>query len=209
MTKQSQQTVGQKTQNIRSTCSVNECLSPANRISSGLCEKHYMRLRRKGSTEDLKQKERTIHSQGYVMIANKEHPLASGKPVGTRLYEHRVVFFDTYGGGDHSCHWCGIQINFSEMHVDHVNAKKDDNRIENLVASCPKCNMGRCVDKMTKTMQERGLMITWNGETKHVSTWASELGIHSNSLKARLKSGWSIDDAMSKPRGKFGPVRRA
>jgi hypothetical protein len=130
-----------------------------------------------------------------------------GKPSGSRLYEHRVVFFDAHGGGDHICHWCDAVISFEKMHVDHVNAVKNDNRLENLVAACPSCNKARGTDKMRATMRSKGIMITYNGQTKHVSEWAEDLGITSASLKSRLKSGWSLDDALTKKRGKFGPQK--
>lgn len=130
----------------------------------------------------------------------------NGKPSGSRLYQHRVIFFDTYGGGNHKCHWCDAFVRFEDMHVDHLNAMKDDNRIENLVAACPACNMARGKEKMKATMRRKGIMITWNGETKHVSEWANDIGITSSALKSRLKSGWTLDDALTKGRGKFGPT---
>lgn len=205
MIRQSQKADGRKTKTTRQTCSVDGCGCEANRVSHGMCEKHYMRLRRRGTTEKHKKPEKIKHSQGYVLISPEDHPLMIGRPSGSRLYEHRVVFFDAHGGGLHDCHWCGVTIDFEDMHVDHVNAIKDDNRIENLVAACPTCNKSRGIEKMTATMRSKGLMITWGGETKHVSEWASDLGISRVSLKHRLNSGWSIEDALTKPRGKFGP----
>ena len=202
MTQQSAKQAGQKTQPTLQTCSVDGCDAKANRIASGLCEKHYTRLRRTGTTEKRRRPEKTKHSSGF---ARDDHPLAKGKPSGSRIYEHRMIFFDAFGGGDHNCHWCGEKVSFEDMHVDHVNAVKDDNRIENLVASCPPCNKQRGLQKMIGTMRSRGMMITWRGETKHVSEWAERLGISTVSLKSRIKSGWTLDDALTKPRGKCGP----
>lgn len=205
MTQQSLKMVGRKIQTTQRTCSVDGCEKLANRVKSGLCEKHYMRLRRRGTTEKIIKPKKIAHSAGYVLVAPEDHPLMQGKPSGSRIYEHRMVFFDHYGGGNHQCHWCDKIISFDEMHVDHVNAIKNDNRIDNLVAACPTCNQARGIQKMTETMRQRGLMLTYKGQTKHVSQWASQLGITSSSLKSRLKSGWSVENALTKPRGKFGP----
>lgn len=196
---------GRKIQRTLQICRVDGCEQRANRVGAKLCEKHYMRLRRKGTTDKTTKPERIEHSHGYVLVAPKDHPLMQGKPSGSRIYEHRMVFFDKYGGGEHQCYWCGDAILFQDMHVDHLNAVKHDNRIDNLVAACPACNRARGIQKMTETKRQSGLMLTYNGETKHVSQWASDIGISSFSLRHRLKNGWSIEDAVTKPRGKFGP----
>jgi len=167
-----------------------------------------MRQRRRGTTDKYKRPEKIKHSQGYVLVSADDHELMKGKPAGARLYEHRVVFYDAYGLGPHECHWCDKVVAFSEMHVDHVNAVKDDNRIENLVPACPACNKARGLEKMKKTMQKKGTMITWKGQTKHISEWALCLGINRVSLKWRLDNGWTVDDALTKPRGKYGPRAR-
>jgi len=199
--------VGQSTRATEVLCAVDGCELKANRVGAGLCEKHYTRMRRRGTTDSSKRKFKIANSNGYVLLAADAHPLMADKPSGSRVYEHRVVFFDAHGGGIHTCHWCNASINFDDMHVDHLNAVTDDNRIENLVAACPRCNKSRGIEKMRVTMQNKGLMITWGGKTKHVSEWANDLGISSVSLKYRIKSGWSIEDALTKPRGKTGPRR--
>lgn len=205
MTQQSTKTDGQMIQSTQRICSVDGCALVANRISSGMCEKHYMRRRRKGTTDKHVRSKAIKHSHGYVLICANDHPLMIGKPSGSRLYEHRVVFFDAHGGGDYSCHWCDAVIAFDNMHVDHLNAVKNDNRLENLVAACPACNMARGIDKMRATMRSKGIMITWDGKTQHVSQWAKQIGISSVSLKARIKNGWPLDKALTQPRGKCGP----
>lgn len=208
MTKRLDKTVGPLTQTIQLECSVDGCSSDANRVGAGLCEKHYMRLRRRGTTDSVRRPEKIMHSHGYVLVANDTHPLAEELPSGSRLYEHRVKFYDAYGGGSHECHWCNVVCKFDDMHVDHLNAIKTDNRIKNLVASCPSCNMTRGIEKMKKTMRERGMMIEFKGVRKHVTEWAMDLGISPVSLKNRIRSGWSLERALTEPRGKTGPRKR-
>jgi hypothetical protein len=41
-------------------------------------------------------------------------------------------------------------------------------------------------------------LITHNGQTKCVTEWADELGIGYETLRVRLKRGWSVERALSK-----------
>lgn len=43
------------------------------------------------------------------------------------------------------------------------------------------------------------LLLTYNGKTQHQSAWARELGIGRGVICARLKAGWSVEDALTKP----------
>ena len=196
---------GQQTQIIH-LCAVNDCDKVANRKKAGLCEAHYMRLRRRGSTNNLIRPEKIKHSHGYILIVPNKHPLGDKLPKGSRIYEHRKIFYDAFGGGLHQCNWCDTEIAFEDMHVDHVNAIKDDNRLENLVASCPQCNKTRGIDKMKKTMRSKSShRLCYNGIEKCLSEWADEIGISHQSLGWRLKNGWSLDAAINTKRGKTGP----
>jgi hypothetical protein len=77
------------------------------------------------------------------------HPLAG--PTGN-LFEHRKVLYDAIGPGPHPCHWNPLShcentaLEWGGLHginVDHLNDTPDDNRLENLVVSCLRCNWGR------------------------------------------------------------------
>lgn len=62
--------------------------------------------------------------------------------------EHRVVLYDAIGSWPHPCHWCGqlldwLAVGLPLLVVDHLNGQKSDNRRENLVPSCHKCNLMR------------------------------------------------------------------
>lgn len=41
--------------------------------------------------------------------------------------------------------------------------------------------------------------ITFNGETKTLAQWGETVGIQSGTIAYRIKSGWSIEDALTKP----------
>jgi hypothetical protein len=95
------------------------------------------------------------------------------------------------------------------MHVDHLNEIVDDNRPENLVASCPLCNQWRGRDKMIDKMRRLyGIWIDFRGQRRMLTDWAESIGITRTALQARLKAGWSLERALTEPRGKFGPRRR-
>lgn len=42
-------------------------------------------------------------------------------------------------------------------------------------------------------------LITFNGETKALQTWAEERGLHHRTLWNRLARGWGLDDALNTP----------
>ncbi len=45
----------------------------------------------------------------------------------------------------------------------------------------------------------RNRFITFNGATKCLSEWSEETGIRALTISYRLKAGWSVEDAMTKP----------
>lgn len=194
------------------SCSVEGCGASVRSIGAGLCEKHYMRLRRNGhyerKSEVFPPAPELPHSHGYVAEHLPDHALW-GETRG-RIYQHRRVFFDHYGKGPFDCHWCGVLVTWGTMHVDHVNAVPSDNRIENLVPSCPACNVRRGNAKMKATHRAKSsAQIEWRGETRCISEWAERIGITATSLRWRLDNGWTFERAMSEGRGKTGPRRAA
>lgn len=188
------------------TCKASGCQKHANRIGAGLCEAHYMRQRRYGDCDHHQELEPVrYHTQGYRMVLAAGHPVARGK---ARAYEHRVVFYDAHGAGPFSCHWCGKRVGWSDMHVDHLNDDVQDNRVANLVAACPGCNLHRNEENMRASMRRR-FGVTIDGVTMTYSEWAARAGISLNSLKARIAAGWDMKRAVTEPRGVTGPRRAA
>lgn len=80
------------------------------------------------------------------------HPLAFNAK--GQVSEHRAVLWAKIGPGEHPCHWCGTTVQWcfgrrqgsrpaDELNTDHVNSDRRDNRPENLVPSCFRCNVKR------------------------------------------------------------------
>lgn len=187
-------------------CTVENCSNKTRSNSSPYCEKHYYRLRRGGVLE-LRHMPLPIleHSNGYVLIYMPNHSLTINH-TGSYEYEHRIVYYNAYGEGPFKCHWCGKEISWDSMHVDHLNDIRNDNNIDNLVASCPTCNQHRGRHKMRQTMRSKyGHWIEFNGHRKLLGQWANELNITRSALQFRLKAGWPLERVFTEGRGKCGP----
>lgn len=187
-------------------CSVDQCAKPARSGGSLLCEMHYYRLRRTGRT-DLANRRKPVltHSNGYRVVYRPDHCLADKNGY---VYEHRMVLHTTHGDGPFRCHVCQAPQSWATMHVDHMNDVRDDNRAENLAPACPECNQHRGHPKVAASNRVK-VAIELRGERLTAPQWGARLGISANSIKRRLAAGWSVERALTEPRGVFGPPSRA
>lgn len=190
---------------VHKDCSVDGCGEKANRVSYGLCEKHYMRVRRHGDTDLMTRRKDggLIHSGGYILKHAPDHPLAGNC---SRVYAHRIAYYDAHGAGPFDCHHCGKVVDWSFMHIDHLDDDPTNNDLANLVASCPVCNQARGRGKMIDTRRMASRRYSHNGITLSAGEWAARLGIARSSFLYRLKH-WPADRAFSEKKGKFGPKR--
>jgi len=51
-------------------------------------------------------------------------------------------------------------------------------------------------------------ILTMNGKTLDVDGWAQQTGIKSKTIYERLRLGWSVEDALTKPVKPTHPIRR-
>ena len=186
----------ERTPKPRSTCQADGCEKPTAYGRRNFCEAHYMRLHRKGNLELCQPKQTLEHTHGYVLQYASGHPLRVNKS-RSHEYQHRIVFYDHHGDGPFHCHWCNITVTWSDMHVDHLNSVRDDNRLTNLVPSCPRCNQKRGQEKMRRTMRRNGRQLTAFGKTQSVSEWAQETGISRTTISWRIDQGWSVQKALT------------
>jgi len=111
----------------------------------------------------------TRHSKGYVAIKLKG-----------RVYKaHRLIYIWHYGALS------------GDVHIDHINGIRDDNRIENLRAVTPtqnQWNRHHMVKGYTQTRSGRfQVRISVNGEEKHIGMVDSEEEATAMYLKAKEK----------------------
>lgn len=121
-------------------CKVDGCTMKATRIGPGLCEKHFGRMRTRGSLHDRVIIGRYTRPDGYILRLARGHPLANSDGL---VSEHRLVAYQTNEGIAPPCFWCGVELDWPTVVVDHLNDVRDDNRPENLVVSCNNCNRAR------------------------------------------------------------------
>lgn len=192
---------------VTKLCDLPDCTNLARSSTSALCDSHYMRLYRKGTTDKKQPKPDIRHTGGYVRLHAPDHPLTK-RHTGPYEYEHRVVFYDAHGEGPFPCRWCSAIVTWTDMHVDHLNDIPADNRLENLVAACAVCNQKRGRAKVTRTMREKfGKYFEWNGQRHTLGEWAALIGVTRQSLMWRLRNGWTLDRVLTEGRGRTGPKR--
>lgn len=188
---------------MRIVCHISGCNTRARSVKSALCEKHYYRLRRNGSLELHEWPAIRIEASGYVQVFPPEgHPLT---PAAGRVREHRLVMFDHRGFGPYVCRWCEAPLTWESMDIDHVDANKQNNAIENLVPACPQCNRDRGTPKMIATQRAKAEQIQFNGKSMCLAEWAVTIGISPGALAWRFQNGWSLSRALTEGRGKTGP----
>lgn len=185
------------------TCAVADCIKPPRAVGSDYCEMHYGRLRRSGTLNRTLTAHHLHRPDGYVRAPAPKHPMALGS---SHAYEHRVAFFDAHGPGPHACHVCGKVAMLAQLHVDHVNDVRNDNRIENLKPACPPCNQYRTQSRAEICRRKRTTrLIEFGGERLSRSEWARRVGISPSSLAVRLANGWPLQRALTEGRGITGP----
>jgi hypothetical protein len=90
---------------------------------------------------------KSFSKSGYVYLTMQyDHPLATK---GAVVPEHRFVLYQEIGDGPHPCFECRKLLLWNGMrkydciYVDHINEKRNDNRVANLRVSCLSCNIHR------------------------------------------------------------------
>jgi hypothetical protein len=184
-----------------SACTIGGCANGPKSTYWPYCHKHDARIRRRGSAADKVWPEFTWHSAGYRIIRAPGHPMAKGK---SQAFEHRVVYYDHHKGALR-CHWCAAALTWDTMQVDHLNNVRHDNRLANLVAACAPCNRSRAHPQVRVANKARAKKLSYEGQTRTLTEWADLVGISRNAFITRLENGWSVERAITEPRGRFGP----
>lgn len=179
-------------------CRIDGCDRDARYKEKQLCQKHYFRLWRNGTTELIKKEARYFDGQGYVVLIKKGHPLACKDG---NIREHRFVAYEKYKNTELRCELCGKKLTWSTAHVDHKDECKQNNNPENLRILCRGCNVMRTHVKKPKYMAACNYAITFGGITLTAAEWARQekVTVAASTIVLRLKAGWSVENALYEP----------
>lgn len=168
-------------------CCVPECDRKAVYKTKRLCQRHYFRQWRYGTTELTrvgKRARRFVTPNGYVRVFAAGHPLADATGY---VLEHRMVAYDARCGAIDVCERCRlVAVTWRTCHVDHDDGVRRNNDPPNLFVTCVGCNTQR-------NLARRGVLLTVDGETKNSREWAATAGVTASeaTILRRKRSGLS------------------
>lgn len=183
-------------------CKVEGCDRAPHYKAACLCQKHYFRVWRYGTTETTKVgkgKERYTNLNGYVWARRPGHPLAGKNGL---VSEHRAVVYDDVGPGSMQCELCGCFVTWATVHIDHIDDVRDNNARENLRPTCRACNTRR--GRGPEHSFAGRMAVTFNTKTMTPHEWSRQPGVQvaSVTIRKRLEAGQSVEQAL------FGPKKR-
>lgn len=167
-------------------CRVDGCQRDARYKAARLCQMHYFRKMRTGTTDPRKKKLKLPDPRGYFTLHKPGHPLSDS--IG-KVWEHRYVYYEKVEKNPTNCSMCGDDISWDTLHIDHIDNDKSNNSAENLRATCRACN----------TYRDRPLtsgckhVFTVNGLSMSAHAWAarSDVDVSGHTIIRRRKDfGW-------------------
>ena len=118
----------------------------------------------------------------------------------TRCYNPKSVTYKRYGGrGITVCErWLNSFENFFEDMGIRPHIEYTLDRINNEFGYSPD-NCKWSSKREQSLNRGNNTIIEFKGVKKNLSVWAKELGINCGTISSRLKSGWSVQDALTLP----------
>ena len=177
-------------------CCVNGCENEAKYKAACLCQKHYFRKIRYGTTELVRAKARpkiTMPGRGYQLVHDPKHPVAHSNGY---VYEHRKVAFGIFGLSMCSCTLCGASVNWKTVHIDHIDNDPRNNQASNLRPLCRSCNVHRSYPERHTFKSNHA--ITFGDVTLTAQEWARLTGgfLSGATIARRVNSGMSAEAAL-------------
>ena len=185
-------------------CKVDGCEKDATYKSESLCQKHYFRKWRYGTTELTRDKKLreigytrvyriTMPGKGYQRVYEPLHPLADGQGY---VAEHRMVLWDRYGNNLPPCELCGAESSWATSHIDHRDNDVKNNAADNLRPLCRPCNTFR--DMRPAHTFDRCMSLTYEGKTDTPHGWSRDprVSVSSSTIRKRKLKGMSDFDAL-------------
>lgn len=176
-------------------CSVSGCDRSAMYKGVALCQKHYFRIMRNGTTKlraEIKVGREFVSPEGYVKVYLPNHPIGNG----SYAYKHRAVIFAEFGHDLPPCELCGKSITWKTCHIDHIDNDRKNNERSNLRQTCSTCNTGR--GRRPAIENKNAMVITIGGVSLTANEWArrSDVKVCGNTILWRKRRGASDHDAV-------------
>jgi hypothetical protein len=132
-------------------------------------------------------------SSGYIHIHSPKHPY---RHKNNYYPEHRLVMEKELGRY--------LEKDEVVHHKDHNKKNNDISNLELLTKSTHgKLHFMERKEKGIRYLSRLNRFITFNGETKILTDWASEFGLTFAALKNRLDRGWTIERALKTKMRKY------
>lgn len=91
-----------------------------------------------------------------------------------------------------------------EAFIDHIGPRPSNkhsiDRINNADGYCPGNVRWATASEQSRNMRSNKLL-TFNSQTKTLSEWAQQFGLHHETILHRLNIGWSVQRALTEPLG--------
>jgi hypothetical protein len=180
-------------------CCVNDCGRDAHYRALQLCQKHYFRQWRYGTTELTRSPEpRHENPSGYQWIYAPDHPLRH--KTGKYVAEHRAVLYADIGPGPMDCELCGKYLTWATCKVDHIDENVRNNARSNLRPTCNRCNTRRSMPAPVEW--NRTHVIEFEGVRLTPAEWARDprVKVAGRTIVLRKLAGMSDADALFAPK---------
>jgi len=185
-------------------CVAQDCDSEARYTSLCLCQKHYFRQWRYGTTELTRraaQPRITMPGRGYQLVHDPKHPLAHKNGY---VAEHRKIVFDRIGFSLCKCELCGAPESWDTVHIDHIDNDPKNNNPDNLRPLCRTCNTRRDYPEAHTFKGKHAVCI--GSTTLTANEWGRLTGgfLSGSTIIRRIKSGMSHEAALMTEKSTHG-----
>lgn len=182
-------------------CKVDGCGREAHYKAAQLCQMHYFRVWRYGTTDTVKRgkaRPRQETPQGYQWVYDPTHPLkhqSSGY-----VAEHRAVLYAALGDGPLACELCGVALTWESCRVDHIDCDVRNNARSNLRPTCNTCNTQRGIGEPASWSRTQAIEFAGVVKTAHEWSRDPRVKVASHTILRRLRRGMTVEQALFAPK---------